>query len=118
MHERNLFPLRHFQKLADETYTFQNEVVPTTEAAIRDYLEQSSSILPFDLSINYAQHEDVTPRALVAVKYRPSVANAFSATNTAPTQEILDCDFYREETEVAYFSAREAAREAAANGRV
>jgi hypothetical protein len=116
---KDSFPLRYFRELEDGTHTLRNEIAPMSEAAIREYAAQRSPILPFDLSINYAQHEDVTPKALVAVKYRPAtLSNGLSATNTASTQEILDCDFYREEMEVAYLSAREAAREAAANGRI
>jgi hypothetical protein len=90
-------------------------VVPTTEAAIREYLDKSTSTLPFDLSINYASDDDVTPKALVAVKYRPSFANAASASDTSSTEAILACDFYPEEMEIAYLRATEAAREAAEN---
>jgi hypothetical protein len=95
---------------------FRNEVVPTTEAAIRKYIDQSRPIPPFDMSIGYAQGDDVTSKSLASVRYRPSLASAASESDTSPTQEILACDFYPEEIEVAHLHATEAARQGGENG--
>jgi hypothetical protein len=116
--QRASFPLGFFQALANGTHTLHNEVVPPNEAAIRECLDQSNLILPFDLFIDYASHNDVKPRALVAVKYCPPYTSAFSASTTSSTKEILACDFHPEEMEVAYLRASEASRDAAADDRV
>jgi hypothetical protein len=116
-YHHNSFPLRRFQELENGMHTLCNEMVPTTEAAIREFLDQSGPVLPFDMSIDYIRDEDITSKALASVRYRPSLANAVSASDTSPAQESLACNFCPEEIELAYLHAMEAAREGGENER-